>query len=50
MLKFELSQEMVQVVARALGEMPAKISMPVIQEMQRQISAQKNPSEQDAPK
>jgi len=38
--KFELNQDMTNVVSVALGELPYKVSAPVIAEMQKQINAQ----------
>jgi hypothetical protein len=44
MLKFELSQEMVAVIGRALGAQPFDTVAPVIAELQKQISAQQAPT------
>lgn len=38
--KFELTQDMVNVISSALGEMPFKLAMPVVAEMQKQINDQ----------
>jgi hypothetical protein len=44
MLKFELSQEMVAVIGRALGAQPFDTVAPVIAELQKQITAQQSSS------
>jgi hypothetical protein len=44
MLKFELSQEMVAVIGRALGAQPFDIVAPVVAELQKQITAQQSSS------
>jgi hypothetical protein len=44
MLKFELSQEMVAVIGRALGAQPFDIVAPVVAELQKQITAQQQSS------
>jgi 16S rRNA A1518/A1519 N6-dimethyltransferase RsmA/KsgA/DIM1 with predicted DNA glycosylase/AP lyase activity len=41
MIKLELSEQMVAVVGEALGNMPYKISAPVVAEIQKQIEAQR---------
>jgi hypothetical protein len=43
MLKFELSQDMVAVIGRALGAQPFDTVAPVIAELQKQITAQQPP-------
>lgn len=40
MFKFEVTPEQIQVIGRALGQMPHDIARPVIDELQRQINAQ----------
>ena len=40
MLKLELSEQMVMVIANALGNHPYRESAPVIAEIQRQINGQ----------
>ncbi len=40
MLKFELTEEHVAVLGRALDQMPYAVAAPVVAEMQRQINAQ----------
>ena len=40
MLKFDVTEQMIQVIGRALGQMPHDIARPVIDELQRQINAQ----------
>ena len=40
MIKLELSDTMLNVIAEALGEMPSKKSLPVILEIQRQVDKQ----------
>lgn len=40
MLKFELSNEMVAVIGKALGAQPYDLVAPVIIELQKQINAQ----------
>lgn len=41
MLKFELSEQMVQIIGQALGAAPYQAVKPIIDELQRQIDAQK---------
>ena len=38
-----LTQDQLNVIAAALGEMPMKIAAPVVQELNKQISAQMKP-------
>lgn len=40
MLKFELTQQQVQIIAAALGELPFKHAQPVLAELQKQVDAQ----------
>ncbi len=47
MLKFEITMQMANVIMQCLGEAPAKLTMPVILELQRQLQAQQLPP-QDA--
>lgn len=46
MIKLELSDQMVAVIGELLGNAPYKIASPIVDEMQKQINAQKS----DAPK
>jgi hypothetical protein len=41
MLKFELSEQHVNVIAQALGNAPYSVAAPVIAELQNQINAQR---------
>lgn len=45
-MKFDLPDEMVNVISQALGNAPFRVALPVIQEMQRQIDLQKVTGEQ----
>jgi hypothetical protein len=40
LIKLELTEQHVEIVYRALLEMPAKYSLPVIQEVQKQVEPQ----------
>lgn len=40
MLKFELSNEMVDIIGKALHDAPYRVAAPVIAEMQKQINEQ----------
>ena len=44
MFKFELSEQMVVVIGRALEQMPYGVVRATIEELQRQINAQRQPS------
>ena len=48
MLKLELSEQMVAIIGEALSAQPYKIVAPVLNELQKQIDAQKAPA--DPPK
>lgn len=41
-MKFDLTDQQVQVIAEALGNAPFRTSAPVINELQRQITEQQN--------
>ena len=41
MFKFELSEQMFSVIANALGNHPFREAAPVVQELQRQLNAQR---------
>lgn len=43
-MKFELSEQMVAIIGKALGAMPYEMSAPVIAELQKQIDAQQKPN------
>jgi hypothetical protein len=43
--KFELDQQMIEVVYSALLDMPAKYSLPVIQEIEKQVKLQEPKSD-----
>lgn len=43
MLKFELSEQMVQVIGQLLDNAPHKIARPIIDELQRQVNEQQAP-------
>jgi hypothetical protein len=53
MLKFELTEQQVAVIGKALGAQPYDLAAPVIAELQKQIAAQQKPKEagelKDAP-
>ena len=49
MLKFDLSPEMVAVIGGALENAPYKVAAPVLQELQKQIDAQKEQKAADKP-
>lgn len=40
-MKFEFDEKILQVIDHALQELPFKVSYPVLQEINRQIAAQK---------
>lgn len=44
MIKLELSQQMIQVIADALGNSPYRVAAPVLNEMQKQINEQQAPA------
>lgn len=44
MLKFELSEQHVNVIGAALGKAPYEIAAPVIAELQKQVNAQQQPA------
>ena len=45
MLKFELTEQQVAVIGKALGAQPYDLAAPVIAELQKQIAAQQKPKE-----
>lgn len=46
MLKFELSQEEANIVIKGLMELPVKISLAVIDKLQKQADTQLNPKKE----
>lgn len=46
MLKFELTQQQLQMIAAGLGELPYKHSAPLLAELQKQFDAQQPKSDE----
>lgn len=44
-MKLDLTQEHLQIIGAALGEMPYRVAAPVIAEINRQIAAQEAPTD-----
>ena len=49
MLKFELSEQHIQIIGAALGAQPYDAAAPVIAELQKQINAQQQPAQSVGP-
>lgn len=49
MLKFELSNEMVAIIGKALGAQPYDLAAPVLAELQKQITAQQQSATPEKP-
>ncbi len=49
MLVFELNEQMVDVIGKALSEAPYKIAAPVLTELQKQINEQQDKKAADKP-
>ena len=47
-LKFQLTLEEVNIILQGLGELPAKLSMNLIQKLQEQAAPQMQPKMEDA--
>ena len=45
MLKFELTEKMVEIIGNALGVQPYNVVAPVIVEMQKQVNEQQKPTD-----